>query len=96
MKPENVRMKKFLKENGIDAVPQYRDLGSLKGTWRLSGHKQKWTHDLKKKLIELGFTDFDGRSLNIWSGNGGMFEVFVRGHNEFLKEEGVDEKTAKG
>lgn len=43
--------------------------------------------ELHNKLNQLGFTSFDGRPLDKFSGNGGVFSVFVRGHNEFLQGE---------
>jgi len=66
--------------------------GSLKGVWRISysgkywEHANKWTPEIGEKLTGLGFVDFDGKPLHRFSGNGGMFQVFVRGHNELLKE----------
>jgi len=98
MRPENQKMQKFLKENGIDAVPKYIKDGSLKGTWRiygLTGEKtpqgypvhQKWwgNKELQQKFTDLGFTDWQGKPVSDSTGNGGDFSVFVRGHNEFLK-----------
>ncbi len=95
MRPENMRMQNFLKANGIDAVPKYLFTGSLKGSWRLYGTKngsthdlgdyQKWTPELAQKLTVLGFRGLFG-PLDQTDGNGGVFSVFVRGHNEFLQE----------
>ena len=87
LRPENEAMKNFLAENGIDAKVKYARDGSMKGTWYLHGKDiyQKWTEELRAKLTELGFTDFDGKELGRWSGNGGTFSVSVRGHNEMLE-----------
>jgi len=96
LRAENQRMKKFLAEHGINAVPQYIHTGSLKGCWRLYGLEQdgyghwihqKWfgNYELQDKLKNLGFTDFDRTPLNDFSGNGGVFSVFVRGHDELLE-----------
>jgi hypothetical protein len=82
MRIENVRMKKFLKDNGIDCTPKYMWDGSLKGTWRLYNKDQKWTPELTAKLTSLGFVGLTHEPLHEYSGNGGMFSVFVRGHNE--------------
>jgi hypothetical protein len=94
MRPENTRMKEFLEKNGIDAIPWFIWRGSMKGCWRLYGKKrgggswenyQKWTPELREKLTDLGFLDFDGKPLKEYSGNGGIFQVFVRGHLEFIE-----------
>lgn len=89
MRPENQRMKEFLKANGIDAMPKFLWDGSLKGCWRLYGPKPstRWTPELAAQLTALGFTNFQGEELNQYAGNGGMFSVFVRGNNELLKEQ---------
>lgn len=83
-RPENTRMQAWLAEHGIDATPKYLFDGSLKGCWRLYGKAQKWTLELAAKLNDLGFVDFDGQPLGPYSGNGGHFMTFVRGHNELL------------
>lgn len=83
-RPENTRMQAFLASNGIDAVPKYLPDGSMAGCWRLYNRVQKWSLDLAARLNGLGFTDFDGQPLGEFSGNGGSFQVFVRGHNELL------------
>ena len=85
LRPENQKMQEFLKSNGIDAKAKYIPNGSLRGTWRLYNPVMKWTPELQNKLANLGFTDFDGRALNPYSGNGGVFSVFVRGHDELLQ-----------
>lgn len=79
-------MKDFLKSNGIDATPKYLPDGSLKRCWRLYNIETKWTQELADRLNALGFTDFDGEPLGPFSGNGGMFSVFVRGHYELLAD----------
>ena len=94
MRPENKRMQGFLKANGVDAVPWYISKGSMRGCWRLYGKHgkgfgaesmDKWTPEIAEKLTSLGFRDFDGKQLGQFSGNGGMFCTFVRGHYEFLE-----------
>jgi len=87
MRPENKKMKEFLASHGIACNPKWLKAGSLKRCWRLHDRKQHWTVDLQNKLNSLGFVDFDGSPLSQYSGNGGMFSVFVRGHEEFLVEE---------
>ena len=84
MRPENARMKVFLAQHGITATPKYLYDGSLKRTWRLWGKGQAWTQELQDKLNGLGFIDYNGDPLDQFSGNGGSFSVFVRGHNELL------------
>jgi len=84
MRPENKRMQTFLKQNGITATPKYISTGSLRRTWRLFNLKQQWSMELANKLDTLGFKDFDGKALHRFSGNGGFFSVFVRGHYELL------------
>lgn len=95
MRPENKRMQAFLKSNGISAVPWYISRGSMRGCWRLYGKNgkgfasdvmEKWSPELAEKLNDLGFRDYAGQPLGIYSGNGGMFCTFVRGHYEFLQE----------
>lgn len=91
MRPENKRMQQFLRANGIDAVPKWISTGSLKRCWRLYGKNgdgwegyQKWTPELIEKLTALGFRGLHG-PLGQFDGNGGIFSVFVRGHEELLK-----------
>jgi len=84
MRPENKKMQQFLQENGVTVTPKYISRGSLRGCWRLHNLKQPWNTVLIHKLTILGFTDFDGAPLHKFSGNGGFFAVFVRGHKEFL------------
>jgi len=99
MRPENKRMQEFLRASGINAVPKYIFKGSLRGSWRLYGIEnkkdvggyglnkyQKWTLELAEKLTALGFRGLHG-PLGIYDGNGGVFSVFVRGHNNFLTNE---------
>jgi len=85
MRTENKNMQNFLKENGVKASVKFLWTGSMSGTWRFYDNKQKWTTNLIAKLTWLGFVDFDGKPLSKYSGNGGQFSVFVKGHNEFLK-----------
>lgn len=91
MRPENKRMQDFLRANGVEAHVKFIWRGSLKGCWRLFqpyATKILWTQELQDKLNGLGFVDFDGKSLGKFSGNGGTFCVFVRGHNELLVKRG--------
>lgn len=84
MRPENKKMKEFLKQNGIDAMPKYLPNGSLKGCWRLYNLKVKWfdNYNLQNKLTSLGFSDFDGDVLDNYDGSGGLFSVFLRGNKD--------------
>lgn len=84
MRPENKKMQSFLQSHGIKAMPKYINKGSIRGTWRLYNSKTKWSMELADKLNNLCFRDFDGKPLAQFSGNGGLFCVFVRGHNELL------------
>ena len=84
MLEHNRLMKQFLAKNGIKATPKYLKTGSLKGTWRLYDLKQPWTDALRAKLTLLGFKDFSGLPLGPYSGNGGLFSVFVR-HTDLTK-----------
>lgn len=80
MRIENKNMKSFLNANGIKARVKYIATGSLKGSWRLYEPKTDWYNniELQEKLTALGFTDFDGKPLNKFSGNGGKFSIFAR------------------
>jgi hypothetical protein len=84
MRPENQRMQDFLARHGINCHVKYIPDGSMKRTWRLYGKGQKWTDLLREKLTQLDFLDFDFKPLSQYSGNGGSFCVFVRGHNELV------------
>lgn len=87
MRIENARMKKWLADNGISCTPKYISDGSLRGSWRLYDGKRvngkiistKWwgNKELQNKLIKLGFTDFDGKPIGDYCGNGGDFSVFL-------------------
>lgn len=81
---ENARMRQWLDRQGVDARVKYIWTGSLKGRWRLFNPNVRWTQELADKLNGLGFRDFDGKPLHGFSGNGGVFSVFVRGHEEML------------
>lgn len=85
MLPHNQRMKDFLASHGIRCTPKWIPDGSLKRSWRLNQKGQKWTLELAAKLNALGFTDLNHKPLGQYSGNGGMFQVFVRGHEELLE-----------
>lgn len=82
MRPENLRMKEFLKSQGIECQPKYMWAGSLRGTWRLYNPNVRWSAELAAKLNALGFTTSWNEPLNAHSGNGGMFSVFVRALGE--------------
>ena len=91
MRPENKAMADFLASKGITGVvPKYIDKGSLRGCWRLCikgpvrGIWKQWAMADAELLNGLGFVGFDGKPLGMYSGNGGMWQVFVRGHNELL------------
>ncbi len=85
MRVENMKMKRFLEQRGIKCTPKYLSEGSMKGCWRLYGDG-RWTSDLVEKLTQLGFVDFDHNPLDEFSGNGGDFSVFVRGHDELVSD----------
>ena len=95
MRPENARMQEFLEKHGIRCKVRYIWTGSLKGTWSLYGKDQKWTPELISKFTALGFKGFNGKPLDEYSGNGGTFSVFVRGHNEMLEGDEAS-KVASG
>lgn len=84
MRPENKRMQELLKSHGIKARVKYISSGSMRGVWRLYEPGTNYTQSLYSRLNDLGFVNFDGRPLDIYSGAGGTFQVFVRGHNELL------------
>ena len=85
MREENTRMQEYLAKHGIHAKVKYIWNGSLKGCWRLYNPSIKWNPELESKLTALGFKGFDGKPLDKYSGNGGLFSVFVRGHKELLE-----------
>jgi hypothetical protein len=91
---ENAAMEQFLAQNGVKAKAHYIWDGSLRGTWRLSNLNERWTPEWADRLNALGFLDYSGKPLGPYSGNGGMFQVFVRGHQELLP--GVTEQTTMG
>lgn len=78
MRDENKEMKRWLESNDIYARVKLIRSGSLAGCWRLYNPKMFWSELLADKLNKLGFTDFDGKPLGIYSGNGGFFSVFAR------------------
>ena len=78
MKICNKNMKKFMLKNRIKTTSiRYNFAGSMKGTWNIYGRSQKWTPELIKKFTDLKFTDFDGRPLSKYSGNGDSFSISV-------------------
>ncbi len=78
MRPENKKMKEYLKQHGISALVKYIKKGSLKGCWQLYNPDLRWTEEFMEKLEDIGFRDFDGQHLGKYSGNGGMFSVCLR------------------
>lgn len=90
MRSENQQMKKYLQENGIEAIPKYIYEGSLRGCWRLYNSNIKWygNKELHQKLTALGFKNYNNEDFDDFDGNGGAFSVFVRNEalNHFLKE----------
>ena len=83
MRPENARMSNWLAAHGLPGVRVKRIMGgSLGGRWRLHRPGEPWTPAVAKVLTDLGFRDFDGREFGLFSGNGGLFQVFATGHNE--------------
>ena len=84
MRIENQRMQDYLAAHGIDAMPWFIWKGTMKGCWRLYNHQQPWSIELAGRLMDLGFTGYDGGPLHQYSGNGGTFQTFVQGHCEFL------------
>ena len=90
MRNENKRMSGFLAGNGLPGVTakRIRD-GSLRDTWRLTIRSNEpgklfemWTVQDAATLNLLGFRWIDGSPLTWHSGNGGLWQVFVRGHDE--------------
>lgn len=86
MRPENERMRAFLASNDINCTPKYMATGIMKRTWRLYSNGARWTNELAGKLNALGFVGYDNNPLNEFSGNGGLFSVFVRGHYDPCSE----------
>lgn len=84
IRAENRRMQEWLAAHGITARAKWLAKGSLKRTWRLYDPSTPWSLALAHKLNALGFRDYNNRPLDVFSGNGGAFSVFVRGHEELL------------
>ena len=87
MKNINKEMKNFLAKNGLNCSVKFINKGSLCGTWRVTKKGKEYIDGsnleiVKKETIEklssLGFKDFDGKDLSIFSGNGGRFCFFLR------------------
>ena len=83
----NKKIKQHLKENGINAIPKYIRRGSMdrciriyqKGKDEIDGSNLiMWNDELIKKLTKLGFTDFDLKPLDKFSGHGGRFLIFTK------------------
>jgi hypothetical protein len=83
----NKKIKNYLAENGIIATPMLIKRGSMQGCIRIYQKTReftndcnfsRWTQDLVNKLTKLGFRDFDGQPLTLFSGNGGLFCIFAR------------------
>jgi hypothetical protein len=79
MRQENQKMKAFLKEHGIDAMPKYIRHGTLAPSWRIYNYSITWTEELATRFTELGFTGLHG-PIGKYEGNGGVLSVFLRGH----------------
>ena len=98
MLDRNMRMKNWLKDNGIIAIPKYIDAGSMRGCWRIYGLGSWWgNEDLQKKFRDLGFVDFDGDPLDNYSGNGGLFSIFPRMTDKYAEMQllhGTDDASA--
>jgi hypothetical protein len=99
MRNENKRMKAWLAENGIEAMPKYIKDGSMRGCWRLYGGKcgdRMWygNKELQSKLTKLGFVDFNGDPLDDYSGNGGDFSIFPQLTNKQLEQEFLSDEIA--
>ena len=87
MRPENRRMLRFLCDHGAGVSKvKYIAVGSLKGCWSIGEPGLCWTEARAEVFNRLGFTGFDGRPLDKFSGNGGLFSIFIRGHDELLLE----------
>lgn len=86
LRPENKRMREFLLSHGIDAMPMWIKDGSLKNTWRLYNRGIKWSLELAQKLNSLGFSASRREPFGLFDGNGGVFSVFARGHENLAKE----------
>jgi hypothetical protein len=78
-------MQQFLASHGIAANVKYFGKGSVRG-WRLYNSELQWTAELIAQLTALGFRHYDGEPLDRFDGNGGVFSVFVCGHEELLQE----------
>jgi hypothetical protein len=72
-------MNQYLKENGIEVIPQYISQGLLRGTWRLYNPKIMWwgNFELQEKLAALGFKSMDGKTLTQYCASGDTFSAFV-------------------
>ena len=92
---ENKLMQDFLKANGITCTVRYHRDGSMRGSWYLYDSNQKWTPELRDKIVSLGFTASYGE-LNQHSGNGGTFSVCVYGHREILEQANAQTASALG
>ena len=94
MRPENKAMSEYLAREGLlnGVTVKYIVKGSLAGCWRLCMRSaipgklfETWNEQDATTLNRLGFLGFDGKPLYKFSGNGGMWQVFVCGHYELLK-----------
>lgn len=89
MLEQNRNMAAFIQDNlGIKVIPKYFDKGSMRGTWRLYWKGEKWSMEWAEKFNALGFTDCWNKSLGEFSGNGGMFQLFVRHEANFGQRAG--------
>lgn len=97
MRPENKAMTGFLALNGFFRVAvKYISSGSMKGCWRFYDKNCGWNQEVQERLEDLGFRGFDGCPLNQFSGNGGRFSVFVRGHEGLAWVASIVEELRRG
>jgi len=78
MLAHNREMKIFLESHGLKLMPKRFDTGSMRGTWRLYNLNLKYTPEIQEKLTGLGFTDWDGSSLDRHSSNGDIVSLCVQ------------------
>lgn len=81
-------MQDFLLANGIECAVKHFNTGSVR-CWRLCNPDLPATQELVDKLTTLGFRHYahdtwHPEPLQLRDSSGGAFQVFVRGHEEFL------------
>jgi len=85
MLQHNKKIQELFKKHGLKIKAKYIKAGSLRGCWRIYNLSINWNNDIAKKINRMGFVDFDRKPLGIFSGNGGVLSIFIRGHEELLK-----------